>query len=228
MSRKKKKIDNRMTEFEYDSVWMAIRYACGRHTIASHSYASQVARNCYGRFQTDEREEFTAYDINREIESHMRMCFNFFVDEYKVTREFYQPLDRLFEFIEKQNIETIDELKKIKSVHVEYIGGEFVYDIRYFDDEKDKDSYKPYYSTSDIHDLIVWQQLANCLDRNTHKYALLKDGSVCEFFYSWVEAQGELNYKKVKTPVDAFCANASVNTYISEDAIVEVRDENSF
>ena len=227
MSRKKKE-ENRMSEFEYDSLWMAIRYACGRHTISSHSYGSDVARYCYGRFPTDDRQEFTAFDINRELESHIRMGLNFFVDEYKVTKEYYQPLDRFFEFIEKQNITSIDDLKKIKNVHVQYIDSDFVYDIEYIDKENDANNYRPYYSISDINNLIIWQQLANCLDRKTHKFALLKDGSVCEFFYSWIECQGELKYRKVKTPVDAFCSNAYINTYISEDAVVEIRDENSF
>ena len=60
-----------MSNYETDCMWMSYRYCIGRHTIASHGMAGDIAKNCYKRM-TDERSIFTAYDINRSIEDCMR------------------------------------------------------------------------------------------------------------------------------------------------------------
>ena len=59
--------NTKLDSYEEDSMWMSYRYCIGRHTIASHMRANDIASHCYGRM-SEERSIFTAYDINREIE----------------------------------------------------------------------------------------------------------------------------------------------------------------
>ena len=59
------------TQFEIDSMWMSIRYCVGRHTIASHAHAQNVATIMYDKLDNEQRV-FQAMDINREITSQLR------------------------------------------------------------------------------------------------------------------------------------------------------------
>jgi hypothetical protein len=49
-----------------DYIWMSYRYCIGRHTIASHCHATQIAQDAYGKL-SKERSQFNSEDINREI-----------------------------------------------------------------------------------------------------------------------------------------------------------------
>ena len=60
-----------LSDYEEDCMWMSYRYCIGRHTIASHMHANDIWKNCKGCMSKD-RELFTAFDINREIEDKLR------------------------------------------------------------------------------------------------------------------------------------------------------------
>ena len=59
-----------LSDYEEDCMWMSYRYCVGRHTIAASMHAPAIWKHCKGRM-SDERALFTAFDINREIESSM-------------------------------------------------------------------------------------------------------------------------------------------------------------
>ena len=55
---------NYLSTYEEDCIWMSYRYCIGRHTIASHCHASDIANNAYGRM-SKERTQFMSKDINK-------------------------------------------------------------------------------------------------------------------------------------------------------------------
>ena len=109
-----------MSDYESDCMWMSYRYCVGRHTIASHAHAEDIWKNCRGRM-SNERQLFTAYDINREIEQHLTFGYNFPSFYFPITslNRIYTPaVDIVCDFIEQYNITSKEELCKYKEVHV--------------------------------------------------------------------------------------------------------------
>ena len=108
-----------MTDYEEDCLWMSYRYCIGRHTIASHMHASDIWRNCRGRMPKD-RELFTAYDINREIEDCMRFGSG---PQWRFPNTplnvIYKPAIDLFcEFLEEYEIKSKEDYLKYYSIDV--------------------------------------------------------------------------------------------------------------
>lgn len=119
-----------LSDYELDSMWMSYRYCIGRHTIASHMRAGDIASHCYGRI-SDERSVFTAYDINREIEnSMMRGCGpNFWFPVTSMNRIYTSALDIFCQFVEDYNIQTKEDLLKYKEVNVKLADNERGYSL---------------------------------------------------------------------------------------------------
>lgn len=109
----------RMTDYEEDSMWMSYRYCIGRQTIAAHYRAYDIKKNCYGRM-TKERSEFTAFDINREIEQLLQHCAgpNFYFPGNNGARINIPALDAFCEFCNEYNISSTEELLNYKTVIV--------------------------------------------------------------------------------------------------------------
>lgn len=108
-----------MTDYEEDCLWMSYRYCIGRHTIASHMHANDIWRNCRGRMSKD-RELFTAYDINREIEDCMRFGSG---PQWRFPNTplnvIYKPAIDLFcEFLEEYEIKSKEDYLKYYSIDV--------------------------------------------------------------------------------------------------------------
>ena len=87
---------------------------------------------------------------------------------------------------------------------------------------------KEHYYMNDFEELFVWNDLVHCFDFEHHHQSVLTDGTVCEWFWSWVE-NTELHddgyyyktfgYHKVRKPIDTW--NGSYSPYLAEDAIKE-------
>ena len=96
--------------FEEMLMWTSYRYCIGRHTYVT-SLAGEIAQHYYNRL-SDERMEFTATDIRKEISDKLQwLPFNFKIHRMYDSDPF-NPLDALLTFIQKNNIDTIDELYK--------------------------------------------------------------------------------------------------------------------
>lgn len=206
-----------INDFMDDCVWMSYRYCIGRHTIAAHSHAADIANNIYDPAEKD-RLAFYAKDINQEIYNILHI--NNFLDcdyVYNIPKEKFKPLEILYRGFKECGIDNSDKLKKLKTLEVyyEHSTGEFKYRAimhQYVDN---------YRSLWDIQDLEVWQQLANLFDLNGHKWCKLIDGNLCEYYECWklyTTEDRKIGFKKYKYPVDRYY---SFNTFIPEENIKE-------
>jgi len=113
-----------LSDYEEDCMWMSYRYCIGRHTIASHMHATDIWNNCKGRM-SDERALFTAFDINREIESSMAFIKPYF--HFPITslnRIYTSAIDIFCEFLEDFQIKDIDDLIKYRDVYIKLADNE--------------------------------------------------------------------------------------------------------
>ena len=170
-----------ITEFEETCMWMSYRYAIGRHSIASTMHANDIANHFFYRLPND-RKEFTAFDIAREIDDSLRWKFNLFITYPNVNENFY-PLEILMQFIKKYGIKDLDEFNKFHRIDYNCSTNEFTveYDSSYVDayhsspdgsEQKEQYDKKRTYSTMDIEDLMHWQKHAACLD--VHRLKVIK------------------------------------------------------
>lgn len=108
-----------LSEYEMDSMWMSYRYCIGRHTIASHMRAGDIAKHCYGRMSHD-KSVFTAYDINRSIEDTIRFGrgpeWHFPITS--LNRIYTTAIDIFCEFLEDYDIKSKEDYLKYYSIDV--------------------------------------------------------------------------------------------------------------
>ena len=110
--------NTKLTDYEEDCMWMSYRYCIGRHTIASHMHAGDIWVNCRDRM-SKERQLFTAFDINREIEQSIQFYKPYF--HFPITslnRIYTSAVDIFCEFLEDYNIKSIDDLLKYRDVNI--------------------------------------------------------------------------------------------------------------
>lgn len=84
---------------------------------------------------------------------------------------------------------------------------------------------------SDIDALFVWNDLIHIFDMEHHHKSILKDGSECEWVWTWAHAsyqkpdepgywyQKEIGYKKIRIPIDKW--NGVTTTWIPDESIKE-------
>ena len=109
----------KMTDYEEDCMWMSYRYCIGRHTIAASMHAGDIWANCKGDRMSKERQLFTAFDINRSIESSMawkKPYFHFPLTS--LNRIYSTAVDIFCEFIESCDIQSIEDLIKYRDVYI--------------------------------------------------------------------------------------------------------------
>ena len=107
-----------LSDYEEDCMWMSYRYCIGRHTIASNMHAADIWKHCKGRM-SDERALFTAFDINREIESSMVFIKPYF--HFPITslnRIYTSAIDIFCQFLEDYKIEDIVDLIKYRDIYI--------------------------------------------------------------------------------------------------------------
>ena len=112
-------IDNtQLSDYDEDCMWMSYRYCVGRHTIASHMHARDIWINCRNRMSND-RQLFTAYDINKEIENSLRFSYpEFSFPTTPYNKIYATAVDIYCQFMEDYNIQSKEDLLKYKSVDV--------------------------------------------------------------------------------------------------------------
>lgn len=218
MAKKKTESVKMLSRYEEDCVFMSYRYCIGRHTIATYMHATNIALNAYGRM-TPERTQFMSEDINNEIYTNLH--FGNLVDMGwygNIPKTHFKPLDVLYSILDKESINTVEKMREIKSIRIEWNRDkqDFDYSIYYFNEnDKDRDLSR---SLWDITDLEVWQQLANLFDLNSHKFCKLSDGTICEYYECWhmITNKGVFTYEKRKHTV-----SSPFSWYINEDYILE-------
>ena len=112
--------NSKLNDYEEDCMWMSYRYCIGRHTIASSMHAGQIWENCKNRM-SKERQLFTAYDINREIENHLSFSAPYFHFPITSLNEIYIPaIDIVCKFIEDNEINSIEDFIKYRDIYVKF------------------------------------------------------------------------------------------------------------
>lgn len=217
MAKKKELTQAYLSDYEMDCVWMSYRYCIGRHTIASHCHAGDIANNAYGRM-TDERTQFMSKDINKEIYDKLNWSDWFRIDNIWNLKEF-RPLDIMYQCLNEIGIKDANDLKKVRNIECYFTkDGELKTDVYYYND-KDKFNYKSFF---DIESLEVWQRLANLFDMENHKWCRCKGGKIVEYYEYWTHYNTEngLEFRKIKCPIEG-THNFSVTTWIDEQFIEE-------
>ena len=206
----KKKV-KMLNDYEIDSMWMSYRYCIGRRTIAAYHRAGDIASHCYGRM-SDDRSEFTAFDINREIESHLnfgRPSFNIPVNGSNRLHKYGTGIDLVGDFMfEEINIKNRNDLYGIDTVRFDVVNGEVnpsFYEIKKIEDENKLKLWNEYWISS-LEDLMIWSELAHLFSKKTHHLLKLVDDSTCYAFKTYRSygntMDGDINWKKVWIPVD--------------------------
>ncbi len=223
MSNKKQKY-KQLSDFEDACMWMSYRYCIGRHTIASHMHAQDIANHYFDRLYNVEQQRmsFIAMDINREIGSVLRFN-NFYIDVPRYDELYengvveYGAFDLLLKFLNDRNL-TIRDLSKYKSIHVDKFDkhNEPIYSIVLCDENEQ--------SRSDVFitDLLIWQSLANLFNVNQHKTITTKFNDEVKdiiAFRNWIEMTPQ-RYTRVYVPVES---KRLENMRIAEEYIIDIK-----
>jgi len=269
--------NTQLTDYEEDCMWMSYRYCIGRHTIASSMHAYDIWKNCKGRM-SKERQLFTAYDINREIENCLRFRAPYFYFPItSLNRIYTTAVDIVCEFIDEYNIKSKEDFLKYRDIHIKLADNDRGYSLetitweewlrpqvlkicqRFYNNDcmsedfawklfkrwqnkedlgndvvpnkfkeltKDMPNIEHFYM-HDFEDLFVWNDLVHCFDYEHHHKSILKDGTECEWFWSWKEnlekhEDGKyyktFGYKKIRVPIDKWRGD-SFTTWIPDESI---------
>lgn len=217
-----KKARSKELPFSEDYLFMSWRYCIGRHTIAAYAHAETIAQDAYGKL-SDERMQFNSEDINNEIHYHLH-CGKFIDMGWygNIPKNRFRPLDVVYSILDKENIDTLEQFREIKSIEIDW--NRENQDFDYVINKKPHNDYSR--SISDLGDLEIWQQLANLFDLKSHKWCKLIDGSIVEYYECWkhnMVVEGEetkIKFQKYKVPVDRY-RNLKTLIYIPEENIVE-------
>lgn len=215
-------MDNRFLE---ELMWTSYRYCIGRHSYVV-SMASDIGRYFYDRL-SDERKEFTAIDIRREIEESLKFySFHFNID-WSIPESEKRPMEMLLGYFNEHGYDKdIDKITcyKDKDGKIEYEVSK-VENSRY----KREEDYEGY-----ILDFLPWMDLASLFDKKNHRVLRCKgeDGKEedIEVYESWINdsieerVEGNMvvlkkipwRYKKVYRPVKYGVSNR----YLEEKYIV--------
>ena len=226
MAKKKEKC----SLFEEMLMWTSYRYCIGRQTSVS-SLAGEMAQHYYDKL-TDERMEFTASDIRREIYDKLQWHpFNFKIHRMYDSDSF-NPLDVLLTFIQKHNIDTIDEFCKYANLEYDAHTDEYKFETK-------TPTIKSYFSASDIEDLIPWENLAACFDKKNHKIVTTEYEGKTEThrcFKSWKRVSvpcedkpgyynvSEFGWIPIWVVVDEYLKTGNTNRYLIDEFITKVED----
>lgn len=219
----KQKKPKLLDEWTRDLVWMAYRYAIGRHTIAASSMCKEMAKNVYCKLERS-RSEFMAQDIQKEIADHLRfypfsftMNYNIPIDDNR-----FVPIDRFIEFLMMNKIESDEELQNFSRIECNWDRESDTFS--YVTEEK-KD--KTGYFTHDWEDLMEWSNLAKLLNFKCHKYCIASDPEsneevLIEYFDTYRrKSYKTLEFEKVKVPCQQFSDNAYISSRIEESFIMK-------
>ena len=216
--------------FEEMLMWTSYRYCIGRHTYVT-SLAGEIAQNYYNRL-TDERMEFTAADIRREIMDHLQwLPFEFRIQRYYEV-DAYNPLDVLMTFLQKYNVNTYEEFITYSKLE---------YDVNHdvFTFEKKIPTIDSHFNTYDIDELIPWETLASCFDKNNHKLITVEyDGKTetYECFKTWKRKcvpvedkpgyvrQADFGWEPIWVDVKNYLERGNYHSYMNEDFITKIED----
>ena len=208
-----------LSSYKEDLIYMAYRYAIGRHTIQSNMIAKDIIRHEYYRMLLNpERMVFMSKDINRSIEEVLRWHTpSLYIDNYNQANAFPYELYNIVMMKDEEsgNVFKPSTIKSI-NVSVDEDGNYVSHTIKYKNESEitNDSSYIDNYDMT-ISDLEIWHMVAKALDIDHYKTVTLNDGTTCEYFDTIV------NKKWYKIPVKNFVEHPCIFTYIPDEAIAK-------
>lgn len=170
-----------MSDFKETCIWMSYRYAIGRHTIASTTHAYDIMRHL--DWIPENRRDFTAFDIIREINDRVHWWKNIHVDGFENQDNPICIFDIIFEwFMENPQMDDV----KYFMEHEWYIN---MYQGTLDIEERDETN-KPVKTThgtyiepdvfNEYSDYVGWIHLAKLLKGATHIATVEYEGETKE------------------------------------------------
>lgn len=214
----KKQKDEYLNAYHEDLVWMSYRYAIGRHTIAAHQHALNIAKYEFDNFNKEQRKRLVI-DIRQCIEDNLRFGeYNVSID-YSILPEERRPLEFLLQyFIDNPNWENDYKGLIIKR---DISTGKIIYEDKKLNLQN---NYSPL-SMMYLEDLLVWMDLASYFDEDNYKTCKIEhNGEIKEitYFDSYIlyRNKDDINsyWKKVKKPVKQYRDYLGTDCYIQDDA----------
>lgn len=196
--------NNEISEYEYDSLWMSIRYCIERHTIAAHCHAKDIASIEYKRLNEEQKQSISKL-INDEIYNVLTTSLNFTIEERgAIPQNEFRPLNIYYQALQTLNVNNLKELKKIYSITAFYNKEEKKWHFECVPNPLFKNS--KFSALMDVHDLEVWQSLANLFDVKNYQKVVYNNKEIkCYETFSFRKTyEDEFLIKKVKRTVE-FC-----------------------
>lgn len=226
----KKKTNERASLFEEMLMWTSYRYCIGRHTYVT-SLAGEMAQHYYNKL-SDDRLEFTANDIRREIYDRLQwLPFKFNIHRMYDSDPF-NPIDMLMTFLEKYDVKTMDDFLTFSCIDYDVHTDTYLFENR-------TPTIKSYFSISDIEDLLPWADLASCFDKKNHKMITVEyngEKSTYRCFKSWRRISvpcedkpgwcraAEFGWEPVWVDIDSYLKAGNTNIILNSDFIKEIND----
>lgn len=162
--------------FEEMLMWTSYRYCIGRHSYVV-TMADDIAGHYYDKL-SDTQKLHATEDIRRCIGDNLRYShLNLEINRWYNEDE-YNPLSALFEFINRENIASLEELAQYCDIEYNVNKNEYRFSKR-------TPVLREYNSIMDIDDLVPWENLASLFDIKKHKRVLLTNGEEDYVFPCW-------------------------------------------
>jgi hypothetical protein len=217
-------------------MWTSYRYSIGRHTYVAE-LAYYMAEKYYNLL-SDERMEFSAEDIRREILSHLENFPGHVEYDFNVSKEDRRPLEDMLQYWSDNSIDTLEKILSIDKIEIYHEGYAKGLPHKYRVVTKEPNT-SQYMSQMEIDDLIPWANLASVFDKKNYKLVHSKykgkEYSIVAF-ESWHHACKQSDdkkgfyqdipwkYEKIYVPVDKFVSGTKNTTFIDPDTIISVED----
>lgn len=180
-----KKISKKVEQcslFEEMLMWTSYRYCIGRHTYVV-TMAYDIAQHYYNKL-TDGQKEHAADDIRQQILHQLEFQPFHFHTRYIYQDADFHPLETFFDFLEKNHIESVEELLKYTSICC-YLDFDDNNKLKISATKDESITPKSIMSEMEIDDLIPWMDLASCFDVKNHKQVKLINDEVVTVFESY-------------------------------------------
>ena len=215
-------VDLRNRLVENDLQWYSAHYALGRHSYAS-LHCHDIAQ--YGREVLDNnRKEFMAFDIRREISERLKWSLNF--HQTIGSEDRLNPIEMLMNFLKEHSVTSANEIARYKWIEVsEEQDGTISFHTKLAEDETGSTSYLSF--SSSIDDLLGWNDLASYFDPKCHKHCKVRfnnEEKIIKYFDSWHRCsyqEGVFPYQTVKIAIETYEKNPSRYCYICEEYVIE-------
>lgn len=172
-----------LSSYEEDLIYMSSRYCIGRNNISCNMYPYEILKNSYNKMSDSFKEKY-AKDIRKEILNTLQY-FGYNISN--LCKENNCELSSYINFLKGNNCDNVK--------FVTYLG-----DNQWSIDVKE-DGYK-FDNLVPIANLIVWNEFANFLDKNSHIVV-----NNIEYIESYVYYYQNKKFSKVYIAVDDYANN---------------------